>query len=430
MFGLDKYGGIGLHRIARFFEERGIDAERLSERSIAITGSNGKGSTASLAAAALKAHGLNSGVFTSPHMFDICERFQFGERDMPRETFDRLAGEVLAFNDALPADDRLGAFQFLFLVAVLWFEETQPDVIVWEAGVGGRYDPIRCARAHVGAMTSVELEHTQILGATEELIAYDKTDAIAPGGKLVLSPAVQPSLYERIRVYCGLSGKTVLPTADTLRLSGLHNTRAGERFTLTEANGDERAASLALGGAHQAQNAVTALCLAEQWLARAGRAFDLDAALDALAKVSFPGRLQNLGGAPDLWIDVGHTPHALELVTEAYCDVVSPERTLAVFGASSAKEVRKMAEIVARSFPRVLLTQAHKGGADVAAFSDLFAAHGDKALIEPDITRAAALAREIAATEGLTVLAIGGLFLATEFQVAWQGGDPAALDFL
>ena len=81
-----------------------------------------------------------------------------------------------------------GAFEFLFLLAVLWYQDKKPDAIVWEAGIGGRYDPVRSVCATVSALTSIELEHTDILGTTEELIAYDKVDALAPGGTVILSP--------------------------------------------------------------------------------------------------------------------------------------------------------------------------------------------------------------------------------------------------
>src|SRR6185503_770978 len=198
MFGLSKFGdGIGLHRIERFFQQMRVDRASLSRKSIVVTGSNGKGSTSRFITAAIGATGLKVGCFTSPHLFDVRERFTLGDTMVSKEEFDRHAKTVLDFNTTQPEGDRIGAFEFLFLLAVLWYQEKKPDAIVWEAGIGGRYDPVRSVCAVVSALTSIELEHTEILGATEELIAYDKIDALAPGGTVVLSPGIDARLSAR-----------------------------------------------------------------------------------------------------------------------------------------------------------------------------------------------------------------------------------------
>ena len=105
-----------------------------------------------------------------------------GDDMIPQADFERHAETVLAFNRSLPEGDKIGSFEFLFLLAILWFQQEKPDAIVWEAGIGGRYDPVRSVCASVSVLTSIELEHTELLGATEELIAYDKSDVVAPGG--------------------------------------------------------------------------------------------------------------------------------------------------------------------------------------------------------------------------------------------------------
>jgi dihydrofolate synthase/folylpolyglutamate synthase len=421
MFGLNKFGdGIGLERIARFYRAERVDTGTLSTRSIVVTGSNGKGSTARMLAGCLRASGLRVGCFTSPHLFDYRERFVIDDDMIPADAFARHARTVLAFNAAQPEDDRLGAFEFLFLIAILWFEEQAPDVIVWEAGIGGRYDPVRTVRARLSLLTSVELEHTQLLGATEELIAYDKSDALAPGGVLVVAPAVESWLHDRLRAYCALSNKTCVIAADQLEPSRIANTASGATFSLPGG----RAVRLGLIGDHQASNAVAALAAASAWLGDR----DLDAMIDALARVRWPGRLERVASAPDLWIDVGHTPNAIDLVTRAFLDFHPREKTLVVFGVSASKEVRAIAAMVAERFDRFILTQAHKAGAPVSAFLDVF--DNRDAQIEPDTAAAAEAARAIAKRDGLSVLALGGLFLAVEIQHAWTGGDPRKLEFL
>jgi dihydrofolate synthase/folylpolyglutamate synthase len=436
MFGLSKFGdGIGLHRLERFYQTHRIDRAGLARRSIAVTGTNGKGSTARFMTSAIEAAGLRVGCFTSPHLFDVCERFTLGDAPIPKEDFDRLSHTVLAFNASLPEGDRIGAFEFLFLLAILWFHEQKPDAIVWEAGIGGRYDPVRTVRASVSVLTSIELEHTELLGATEELIAYDKVDALAPGGCIVLSPSISEALALRIAVYADLSGKATLPARAGRRVTGVANTHKGARFNYGFAAAPpeaDQSVRLKLAGAHQVDNAITALRAAEVWLGlkpqeNADRHF---AMLAALGRTRWPGRLEKVSTAPDLWIDVGHTPRALEAVTRTFLDFSPRERTLIVFGVSSSKEVAAISEIVASRFGHFILTRAAKSGADTALFEAIFRRHAPDVTVAPDTASAAAMARERAQRDGLSVLALGGLFLAAEIQRAWEGGDPREIEFL
>lgn len=430
MFGLDKFGdGIAFDRIDRFLTAENVDRAWLAARSIAVTGSNGKGSTARFAAAALRGLGLRTGCFTSPHLFDVRERFDIDGRSIDQATFETLAARVKAFADALPAGDRMGAFEFLFLLAVLWFVQSDCDVMVWEAGIGGRYDPIRAARAGVSALTSIEKEHTELLGQREDMIACDKCDALAPGGVLVVSPGVRDDIVRTVAAYARLSSRTV--TRPPAQGADLANTPDGAVFTWRE-DGAHRV-RLPLLGRHQVDNATTAIAAARAWLSRdaahAGvRDAPLAPLLAGLEQTAWPGRLQHVADDPDLWIDVGHTPQALDIVTQTFAEIVAPERTLVVFGVSANKDVSAIADVVARRCDKLILTRAFKSGADLEAFAGRFAGHD--ATVARDTITAARLARQRAQAEGLTVLALGGLFLAVEIAHAWRGGDPRELNFL
>jgi dihydrofolate synthase / folylpolyglutamate synthase len=430
LFGLPKFGdGIGLHRMLRFIDEAGLDWDDISRRAIVVTGSNGKGSTARFLVAGLEALGLRAGCFTSPHMFSLHERFCIGEREIAPATFERLAARVLAFQESLPDGDRMGSFEFLFLVALLWFDKERPDVVVWEAGIGGRYDPVRVLRARVSLLASVELEHTQILGATEELIAYDKSDALAPGGVLVLSPSIPPGIRTRLESYSRIAGRTLVGAMDGRKLSGFANTPAGSVFAL-ELTPDAPQVSVAISliGRHQADNAVTALRALELFFDIPPGDLRTRRMLAGFAHARWRGRLEKVADDPDLWIDVGHTPRAVDLASNAFLDLVPPDRTLVIFGVSSGKEIRRIADIAADRFDRFILVQAHKAGAPVSEFAPCFS--GRDVTVAPDTGAAAVIARARAAREGLSVLVLGGLFLAAEITHAWRGGDPRDLDFL
>ena len=152
--------------------------------------------------------------------------------------------------------------------------------------------------------------------------------------------------------------------------------------------------------------------------------------LRGIGAARWPGRLERIATSPDLWIDVGHTPVALDVVTHAFADLAPRERTLVIFGVSSSKEINAIAATVASRFDHFILTRANKSGADIEAFMEAFTSRASDVAIEPNIAAAARMAHHRAAAEGMTVLALGGLFLAVEIQHAWTGGDPATLDFL
>jgi len=436
MFGLPKFGdGIGLHRVEQFMLAHRIDRAALARKSVVVTGTNGKGSTSRFITSAIEAAGLRVGCFTSPHLFDVRERFTIGPDMIAQDAFDRHTATVLAFNATRPEGDRIGAFEFLFMTALLWFQEERPDAMVWEAGIGGRYDPVRAVRASVSVLTSIELEHTELLGATQELIAYDKVDAVAPGGCVVLSPSIPEWLSVRIAAFASLSGKATLSALASRRLGAVTNQARGARFTygFTATTPDaDHVVKLKLAGRHQVDNAITALRAAEIWLGlkpEENHERHL-AMLDALRQTTWPGRLQKVSDAPDLWIDVGHTPCAIDAVTSTFLEFIPREKTLVVFGVSGAKDVAAIARTAAGRFDHFILTRAFKAGAEVHQFEAIFRDTTTDVTVAPDTMTAAAMARERAARDGLSVLAIGGLFLAAEIQRAWEGGDPRDIEFL
>ncbi len=426
MFGLNRFGdGISIPRVLAFLDAHRIDLADLSRRSIVVTGTNGKGSTARFLAGVLEATGKRVGVFTSPHLFDVRERITLGEHMIPQAALEAHALTVLGFNAGLPANGKMGAFELLFLAALLWFRDESPDVIVWEAGIGGRYDAVRAVGSKLSVLTSIELEHTEILGATEELIACDKVDALAPGGTLIISPAVPPRLLSLIESYARLAGRTCRLATEGREAGPVTNTADGAVFTLSG-----QPVRLAMIGQHQAHNALTALRAAEFWLGDTLTPALQARMIDALAGVRIPGRLERVGRNPDLWIDVGHTPGAVEQVADALLGFTSRDDLIIVFGSAAAKQAERMAAAVALRFSDIILTCPYSASADVGQIASLISRPGRRVVIERDVAAAARLARDRAGAEGKSIAALGGTLLAAKMHHAWKGGDPNELEFL
>src|ERR1700721_1889405 len=195
MFDLPKYGkGICLARMAALLEALAIDRGKLQERSGGGPGSNGKGSTAAFCASIAQNFGLRTGLFTSPHLFRINERFEIDGVPIADSALNELAGRVTIAIDRISQKRRetFGAFESIFALACLYFQESDCEFMVFEAGIGGRYDPVRLLGSHVTTVTSVDYEHVELLGHSLELIVSDKSDACASGGVLTYAQNCRP----------------------------------------------------------------------------------------------------------------------------------------------------------------------------------------------------------------------------------------------
>ncbi len=416
----EKFGqGVGLHRVAAIARDLALDLEGLAPSTCVVTGSNGKGSVAAMSAAMLSASGRKTGLFISPHLFSIHERFAIDGEAISSAAlaplWSRVQDAARRYETAHPGD-RVGGFEFLFLIAAAWFAQEQCDAIVWEAGIGGRYDPTRLVRARLTALVSLDFEHTALLGETLEEIAFDKLDACAQGGVVYVGETAWP-LRARIETYCRLQGVT-----PTFLREGA-GWRVEDDAIVIDLSAETLAVTPPLAGAHQRNNAALAVRLAHALGA------DEAAIVRGLAATRWPGRLETIGAAPSIVIDVGHTPDAIAAAKQGYLAAHAPG--VLVCGASRDKKSAALIAALAPGFPVIVCTAARHKGADpeeIAAAARA-AAPGAEVLIAPSVADAYRLARARAVTLGAGVYAAGGLFLATEFKAVHLGRDPAALDF-
>jgi dihydrofolate synthase / folylpolyglutamate synthase len=201
LFDLPKHGdGVCLARLAELLDRLGVDRARLSRGSVVVTGSNGKGSAAAFCAAIARAFGLRTGLFTSPHLYCWNERFQVDGVSIAANDLKRLSSRIEAAIAEISRrrEQRFGSFEAMFALACLHFQENECDFAVFEAGIGGRYDPVRLVGARVTGVTSVDYEHTELLGHSLELIASDKSDACASGGTIIRSEEHTSELQSRL----------------------------------------------------------------------------------------------------------------------------------------------------------------------------------------------------------------------------------------
>ncbi len=279
-----------------------------------VVGTNGKGSTATILAELLQAHGLRVGLYTSPHFVSVRERILVDGRMLPEDDWASLGAEALELSQGLG----LTYFELLTAVAVLAFRRAGVDVAVLEAGLGGRYDASNVLEPSLTVFTPIAMDHMNVLGGTLAEIAADKAGAMRSGGVAVSAPQLAQA-WRVLRDGAAEAGSSFIAGHEVLFYS-----RANGRVQPGPAGrGFVRAMTglfLGLQGEHQEHNARTALAAFHVWAKRLRLPIIEDACRKAFARAFIPGRLQRVAATPnhpELLLDGGHNAHGLEALARA-----------------------------------------------------------------------------------------------------------------
>jgi dihydrofolate synthase/folylpolyglutamate synthase len=437
VFDLPKYGdGVCLARMAGLLEALGIDRARLQRNSVVVTGSNGKGSTAAMCAAIGRAYGLRTGLFTSPHLFRFNERIRIDGVEIGDDALARLKllVEAAVATVSKKMDEKFGAFEALFALACLHFQESGCDFAVFEAGIGGRYDPVRVVGARETCVTSVDYEHVELLGHSLELIVSDKSDACAAGGTIVYGENCR-ELRSHLVEYNRGRGCTPLFVRDEVRIDNEVTAASGQHFDFQFGYHDFRRLELNLPGTFQFNNAAIATTLFLLWLQREQprKAPDrIEAAIrGGLREACWPGRLETIRQDPLTVIDVGHTPDGIRQSLASLMSIHGRDGWILVTGASRDKRTDEIVGALAPSFDTIICTAAHHKGADAQTIAAAARRGNPKANIHvaATIADAARLSQEMARHQKRSVYVAGGLFLAVEYTTVVKGGRAEDLEF-
>lgn len=438
MFDLPKYGdGICLARLAELLDALGIDRTRLQRQSVVVTGSNGKGSTAAMCAAIGRAYGLRTGLFTSPHLLRFNERIRIDDAEIADDTFARLRQriEIAIAAIAKRRGERFGAFEAVFALACLQFQESECEFAVFEAGIGGRYDPVRLVGARQSCVTSVDFEHVELLGNSLDLIVSDKSDACAAGGTILYGENCR-SLRPHLLEYNRWRGITSLFVGDEIGIAGEFVAASGQTFDYQFSDRDYRRLETRLHGAVQFNNAALAVTLFLLWLQRVQPDQPVERIEDAvrtgLRGTQWPGRLETIAQDPLTVIDVGHTPDGIRQSLASLKAIHGVDGWILVTGASGDKKAREIVAALAPSFDTIVCTAAHHKGSnphDIAAAARRVNPAAE-IHIAADIADAVRRAGELAVSRQRKIYVAGGLFLAIEYATAARGGRPQDLEFL
>jgi dihydrofolate synthase/folylpolyglutamate synthase len=437
VFDLPKYGdGVCLARLAELLDVLSIDRAKLQRTAVVVTGSNGKGSAAAFCAGIGRAYGLRTGLFTSPHLVRFNERFQVDGNPIADDALARLVARIEAAIVRLSRrrNQQYGGFEALFVLACLYFQESQCDFAVFEAGIGGRYDPVRLVGARLTCVTSVDTEHTELLGNSLELIVSDKSDACASGGTIIYGENCR-GLRRHLAEYNRTRDVTNLFVRDDIRLGNEAASATAQRFDVAFADHDFRSLEMSLQGSFQFNNAAIAIALCLLWLrqTRPGEKFAAieTAVRSGLSGTRWPGRLEVIDRQPLTIIDVGHTPDGIRQSLASLKAIHGAEGWILVAGASRDKKADEIVALLAPAFDTIVCTRAYHKGADAETIAAAARKTNPSAAIHIAVTveDAVQVSRELAQAGNRRIFVAGGLFLAVEYATAAKGGRAQELDF-
>ena len=339
----------GLYRMEAILEALGNPEREL--KSIHIAGTNGKGSTAAMVTAFAKAHGLRVGTFTSPHMDSIRERIQLDGVPLEEEPFWQAASVVREVERCL--FEEWGAFNYFEILTAMMFvvfQQEAVDLAIIEVGIGGLLDNTNVGHPLVSVITTIGLDHQDLLGTTLEEITAQKAGIIKSGQQVVVGPVTRECM-DVIREIASEKGATVQAFDEDFFLIE----ESYQDFSLTIP-----LEQLALQGAFQKENATVAIRAFRSWMEATGRSVQPEFIESALRVVSWPGRMEVLQATPLVIIDGAHNLPAIERLVQNMTAGVGKKQTL-LFSALTRKDSQQMLLRLQEALPdvNIILTSFH-----------------------------------------------------------------------
>jgi dihydrofolate synthase/folylpolyglutamate synthase len=373
--------------------------------SIHIVGTNGKSSVAEMAVALLEAHGMHAGAYVSPHVHRWSERVRVGARELDRDAFaaavERTAQAAEVVDRTLGEGDALTQFEISTAAAFVALAAARVEAAAIEAGLGGRLDATNVIPSSVTALTSISLEHTDLLGESETEIAREKLDVLRSHTTLVIG-AVDDAV------------------------DGLAESLAGARSSrLVRAPSPPGDPRLRMPGPYARRNFAVA-CAAVEAL-RGG--LDPEAVRAVAGGLALPGRLELHAGDPDLVLDAAHNPGGASALAEALPDLVSDRPVVCCLAALEGKDAEgivaalapRLAAAICTELPAERLVGIGRPGARSIASGqlvDICRQAGLEAAAEADPRRAIARVRAEARERGGVALVCGTHYL---LNYEWTG---------
>ncbi len=384
---------------------------------IHVAGTKGKGSTSALCASALAAGGYKTGLYTSPHLLDFCERIQVNGQPISHAQLADLVDDVKPAVASVPF---LTTFEITTALGFLHFARQGCTAAVIEVGLGGRLDATNIITPRVAVITSLSYDHTAVLGNTLTLIAGEKAGIIKDGVPVISSPQKAESLavLEKVAAERGclltLVGRDVLYEAGEYSLDD-------QTFKIKAEGGrmkDEIDLRIPLLGNYQVENAVTA------WAALQKSGFNLSDAdiVKGFAAVRWPCRFEIVSREnPTLIFDSAHNQDSFEKLTATLETYFPGRKATLILGVSEDKHLAAMLAVISGRLERLIVTRAdHPRALEPEKIVETARQVGVQAEVVVPVAAALNRALELSTKDGSIIVSAGSMFVTAEVKTAWE----------
>lgn len=397
---LEKFGiKFGLKRVRQVCAYLGNPQDKL--KIVHVAGTNGKGSVCAFISSILRVARYKTGLYTSPHLVDVRERFQLNSHKISKKDLVGFLEQIRLATDNL--EIKLTYFEALTILAFLYFEQEQVEVAILEVGMGGRLDATNVIKSSLATViTNVDFDHTQYLGKTLEAIAREKAGIIKPDG-VVVTAVTQSRVLNIIKQVCQKNKCTLWQTGESIEIPSV---------------------KLGLRGDHQLQNAACAIG-AIQSLRLRGFSISNPAIESGLRRTVWPGRLEvqklraNNGAARAVLLDGAHNPAGAVVLSKfLQSKTVKYRQVILIFGVLKDKDYCSMIKSLSKVSDKVILVRPKSMRALSPAL--MYAQWSKEALKENIFTvnntrKALTLALDLAEANDL-VCVTGSLYLVGEMR--------------
>ncbi len=379
-----------------------------------VAGSKGKGSTTTMIASIMDAAGIRTGLYVSPHVVDYRERVGLAGGPFPEDIYAQAGQELKAAVEAAAADGTIEEPTFFELMTTLFFlccRRAGCGAAAVETGMGGRLDSTNVVVPRISVLTPIELEHTEYLGSTIELIAAEKAGIIKPG----VPAAAAPQKDEALQVFrraCAARGSPLRYLPEEVSATGIRVDRNGTLARLEFADRtlfpEPIELRLRLVGDIQVQNAA----LAALAVRLSFPDIPASAVVSGLERTTLPARFELVSADPPAVVDGAHTAASVRIAADTFAELYG-EGGVLLFACAADKDAGAMARILAPRFSRILVTKPgdFKKSDPEAAFG-AFQALGAPVELLPETSSAVRKAFSLASDLKVPLLVTGSFYLA------------------
>ena len=326
-----------------------------------IAGTKGKGSTATMLARMLEANDYTVGLYTSPHVVDLHERIAINGKNISDSELLGLINRIYAPVEKMAKENVPTFFEIFTAMAFMYFVDKKVDIAVIETGLGGRLDSTNVIEPAVVGITSISIDHQNLLGNTIDSIAREKAGVIKKGIPVVTVPQDPAAMKELKKAATAVKAPFMVTGKDidfSYRFESSRENGPHTRICLTTPTSKFEHLRVPLPGDHQAINCGLAIAMLDM-LKVGGYKIDDAKAAKGLKEIKMPGRMEIIQHDPRILIDAAHNAASIKALISAIGQHIPYDSMIVIFGCGQDKDVRGMLEQLQYGADKVIFTRSN-----------------------------------------------------------------------